>query len=314
MMGEAGAAGKGSGCPYSQPARGHVVYAYGDSRLHPLSIAMIAELALFLTTPISTKTTPRPDLFRAIGLWSRARRCKRAWADHEARTKAAIHAAIDATTSRRSVVVLGSGLLRDIPIERLSAMFRQVVLIDIVHLSSVRLTVLRKRLRNVRFETRDLSGYDQLIERRMVQVQTGQDDIGGRLDPLGFLRRIPDLDLVLSVNLLSQIGVGVAARLKKPNGRDRFLPADAVAQIITAHFEGLASVSCRTCFVGDVSYVLTDRAGNVIDSHDLLFGVEPPFIDDEWNWTVAPFGEESADYERVHHVIAVQNVAMELRS
>ncbi len=40
---------------------------------------------------------------------------------------------------KRTAVVLGSGLLRDVPIEELSENFDTVVLVDLVHLASVRL-------------------------------------------------------------------------------------------------------------------------------------------------------------------------------
>jgi hypothetical protein len=46
---------------------------------------------------------------------------------------------------KRTAVVLGSGLLRDVPIRELAAAFDTVVLIDLVHVASVRLRMKAER-------------------------------------------------------------------------------------------------------------------------------------------------------------------------
>jgi hypothetical protein len=273
---------------------------------------MLAEFAVYLTTPAGRSVRRSGALRDAVSLWARGRRCRTAWMDHEARTKAAFHRAIEGVAGRGTVVVLGSGMLRDVPIERLAAEFARVVLVDIVHLSPVRLALRLSGARNVELMTRDLSGYDELLQRARIGAATGQDEIGGRLDPLGFVRRMDGVDLVLSANLLSQIGVGAEARMRRPDGGAVFMPDDTVARLISAHLDSLAALPCRTCLVTDVSYVVRDREGGVVESRDLMHGVEPPDADAEWDWPVAPFGEEGRDTERVHHVIAVQDVAFDL--
>ncbi|MFX8676799.1 hypothetical protein ABTM32_22370, partial [Acinetobacter baumannii] len=70
----------------------------------------------------------------AISLWARGSRCRRDWKAHEARAKAAMIAASETLTQRRTCVVLGSGLLRDVPLDDLAARFERVILVDIVHL------------------------------------------------------------------------------------------------------------------------------------------------------------------------------------
>lgn len=273
---------------------------------------MFAEAFLFA---ISRLTSPRsrPAAVRdAIGLRARAGRCRVAWAEHEARTRAAIDRAIDGVAVRRTAVVLGSGLLRDVPLDRLSSMFNKVILVDIVHLPTVRLKVLLRRYPNVTFMTRDISGYDRLAEQSRIKLATGQDDLGVRLDPLGFLRKIDELDLVISANVLSQIAVGAVSRLQSKDGQARIMPDDAVEQLIGGHIDGLAQLPCKTVIVTDVFYVRRRRDGVVVEACDLLHGVTPPFPFDTWDWPVAPFGEEAADEERIHRVIAAEDVAVEL--
>lgn len=273
---------------------------------------MLAEALLFATARLISPRTRASAVRDAVALRARARRCRAAWAEHEARTRAAIDHAIDGVSARRTAVVLGSGLLRDVPIDRLSNMFNKVVLVDIVHLPTVRLQVLLRRYPNVFFMTRDISGYDRLAEQSRIKLATGQDDLGVRLDPLGFLRKIDELDLVISANVLSQIAVGAERRLQTKDGHIRIMPLDAVTQLVAGHLDGLAQLSCKTSLVTDVSYVRRRRDGVIIESHDLLYGVTPPIPLDTWDWTVAPFGEEAIDEERIHRVIAAEDVAVDL--
>jgi len=273
---------------------------------------MLAEALLFAVARLTSPRSRSAAVRDAIGLRARAKRCHTAWAEHEARTRAAIDRVIDGVAVRRTAVVLGSGLLRDVPIDRLSNMFNKVVLVDIVHLPTVRLKMLFRRYPNVSFMTRDISGYDRLVEQSRIKLATGQDDLGVRLDPLGFLRKIDEVDLVISANVLSQIAVGAASRLRVKDGQARVMPDDAVAQLVAGHLDGLAQLPCKTVIVTDVSYVRRRRDGVVIETRDLLNGVIPPPPFDTWDWPVAPFGEEAADEERVHRVIAAEDVAVDL--
>ena len=117
---------------------------------------------------------------------------------------------------------------------------------------------------------------------------------------------------MISANVLSQIAVGAVARLQAKDGQARIMPDDAVAQLVAGHLDGLAQLPCKTVIVTDVSYVRRRRDGVVVETCDLLHGVTPPFPSDTWEWPVAPFGEETADEERVHRVISAEDVAVDL--
>lgn len=248
---------------------------------------MIAEALQYLATSALTGRAQRRFVRYSVNLWSRAGRCSREWAAHEANSKDAIRAAISGLSQRRTAVVLGSGLLRDVPIEDLAKSFDTVVLVDLVHLASVRLRLKRKSYRNVRLIERDLSGYDDL--------KAGKD-----AEPLGFLRSVPYLDFVVSANLLSQIGRGVKRRYEAETSG---MPEDTVERLIAAHIGGLADLPCRTCLVTDISYAVIDRTGKVSEEADLMHGVTMPEAKASWDWPVAPFGEENRDYQIVHRVI-----------
>jgi hypothetical protein len=250
---------------------------------------MIAEAIQYLATLPVTAEPFRPFIRSSVNLWSRAGRCRKAWADHEICSRQAIEEAISDLRQKRTAVVLGSGLLWDVPIDILVKEFDTVVLVDLVHLASVRLWLKIKGYRNVRLIERDLSGYDELA-------------VGGAPEPLGFLRQVPYLDFVVSANLLSQIGRGVTRRLAAESaGR---MPDDAGARLIAAHLEGLRGLPCRTCMVTDISYAVIDRTGKTHEQADLLLGIAPPAERQNWTWPVAPFGEENQDYQIIHQVIA----------
>jgi hypothetical protein len=250
---------------------------------------MIAEALLYAATVPMTLKAHRRFIRYSVNLWSRAGRCSRQWAEHEERSRNVVRSAIAELRQRRTAVVLGSGLLRDVPIEELARTFDTVVLVDLVHLASVRLWLRLKRYSNVRLIARDLSGYDELAA-------------GKQPEPLAFLRSVPYLDFVVSANLLSQIGRGAQRRYEAEQAGA--MPADTVAQLIEAHRSALEAAPCKTCLVTDVSYAVIDRQGKVHDETDLLHGVALSSVRANWQWPVAPLGEESNDYEIVHQVVA----------
>ncbi len=250
---------------------------------------MIAEALLYAATVPVTLKAHRRFIRYSVNLWSRAGRCSGQWAEHEERSKNAVRNAMVGLRQKRTAVVLGSGLLRDVPIKELAESFDTVVLVDLVHLASTRLWLRFKRYGNVRLIERDLSGYGELAA-------------GKQPEPLAFLRSVPYLDFVVSANLLSQIGRGAKRRYDVEQAD--VMPADTVAQLIGAHRSALEAAPCKTCLITDVSYAVIDRTGKVHEEADLMHGVALSSVHENWSWPVAPLGEESADYQIVHKVVA----------
>ena len=247
---------------------------------------MILEAFNYLASLPVTASVHRGFVRGSVNLWSRARRCASDWAEHERHCHEAVQAAVSGMRQRRTVVVLGSGLLRDVPVEELSRQFDTVVLVDLVHLASVRLWLRAKGLKNVRLIERDISGFDAVV--------AGQEP-----EPLAFLRQVPYLDLVVSANVLSQIGIGAGRRRESAD-----LPQDVVARLIAAHLEGLSTLPANVCLLTDIAFQVVDRTGKLHQEADLLHGVAPPSETARWSWPVIPTGEASRDYRVVHSVIA----------
>lgn len=250
---------------------------------------MLAEALNFAATWPLTRPENRPHIRASVNLWSRARRCAKAWRDHEDNCQRAVLFKAKDLKMRRTAVVLGSGLIRDVPVEMLARAFDTVILVDRVHLASVRTWLSFKKLENVRLVERDISGYDDL--------KSGREP-----EPFAFLRLVPYLDFVVSANVLSQIGIGVGRQLEKE--APGAMPENTVERLIAAHLDGLAGLPSATCLLTDISFSVIDRNGHTHEQQDLLAGLTPPKALAGWDWPVAPFGEESADYQVVHRVIA----------
>lgn len=230
---------------------------------------MLAEAAVYLRSFGRTPPEFRRHLAEAVGLWARGARQSAAWTQHVGETRGLIDTAIDDISPRRTVAVLGSGPLFDVPLESLARTFGTVLLVDRVHLATT--DPRTRRYGNVRFEWRDLSS-------------------ARAPEPLRFLSKIEHLDWVISINLLSQLAQAA------PDGEERRIVAD--------HLGALARLPCPVTLVTDVDYRIVDRTGMLREEADLMHGHPMPSPDLAWKWEVAPFGEESAQTRRVHQVHA----------
>jgi hypothetical protein len=253
---------------------------------------MLPEMLLTAITPASRQLRRMGLVTACVGLWSRSFRLSPQWNPHYARCHAVVRRAIAGLPSRRTAAVLGSGLAKDVPMRDLLAAFERVVLVDAVHLPTVRLRyALDKR---VSFVTVDLSGMAGWLE--------GKSD--GRVAPLQSLAADSDLDLVISANLLSQIPLGVETFLDNHPERAAALPADMLTRSVQGHIDDLAAFRCRVCLLTDTVMTERDRSGALTDTLDLMRDVTLPAPDEAWDWTVAPFGEVDRKHEYVHRVQA----------
>jgi hypothetical protein len=251
---------------------------------------MILEALNFAATYPLTPRRRQQEIASSVSLWARSRRALRQWRPHEEACYQEVAAIVATLPNTRAVAVLGSGLLRDVPISLLSKEFDRVYLYDLQHLASVRIWARLSGLANLDFQTRDLSGVEQLKEKPGAQPR-----------PLNYLNDIPELDLVISANLLSQIGVGIGRMV----AMDAMLPPQAAERLIAAHVEGLQRLNCPSLLLTDQSYEVIDKAGKVLERDDLMKGVALPPASAEWSWTVAPYGELSPDYQAVHQVVSI---------
>ena len=78
---------------------------------------MIAELFRYWTTFAPERVRKYGYLQRLIALEFREARCRDVWMEHVEKTKALIVKAADLVPRQRSAVILGSGLLIEVPMQ-----------------------------------------------------------------------------------------------------------------------------------------------------------------------------------------------------
>lgn len=277
---------------------------------------MIAEALHYAATWPLTQPAMRRHIRASINLWSRNKRCKTQWASHQNNSRSAILRAAESLKSRRTAVILGSGLCQDVPVEALCRLFDTVILVDLVHVAALRAYVQWKGLKNIRLIERDLSGFDgdasfssgiaQIQQAIPEKVGTGFSSGIAQIqkEPLSFLRNVPYLDFVVSANLLSQLGRAAGRRVKaEPDRYDE----THVQQVIAAHMAGLAMLPAKTCLITDIAFRVIDRNGKLHEETDLMAGFALPKPQQSWQWPVAPLGEESRDYQIVHDVVVIED-------
>lgn len=245
---------------------GATQYDQPDSSAGPLR--MLAELRVHAASRRITPPAFQPYLPAAVRYWARGERQMRAWAPHLAHARGLIDTTIDDFAVRRTVAVLGSGPLFEVPLESLARTFERVLLIDRAHLSTIgpRLA----RYGNIELQWRDLAE-DAALD-------------------LGFLAGIGQLDWVISSNLLGEMAAAAGS--------------GASAQVVARHLAALAALPCPATLITDIDYRVFNRHGVVLDSADLMQGHHLPRSGLRWKWEVAPFGAAHRHTRRVHTVSA----------
>ena len=107
--------------------------------------------------------TPCPRAIKAMGfpaelsgIQGRYNRCREQWKEHLERSRSVVLRGAERAEQRRKAVILGAGLLHDVPLAELAAMFREVILVDVMHPLASRWST--GHLRNVNRIVADITG------------------------------------------------------------------------------------------------------------------------------------------------------------
>lgn len=242
---------------------------------------MIGEALRYLLTPAGRLPRRSGALAELIALQARARRCADAWAMHCQKTKAGILAHLPADPGGR-VVVLGSGLLLDIPLKELAAHFDEVVLVDILHMPAVRRFC--RGYKGIRLVEIDISGLLEKVLGGAFRPEMNRPALPEQLQDLA-----ATADYVVSSNLLSQLPLLPLRHLAHQPGWNDTALARLGADIVAGHIDLLAS--CRHwLIVADLQRRYFVQ-GRLEESEDALFGQALLGIRERWEWPVAPPGE-----------------------
>ena len=250
---------------------------------------MILELLEYWTTDCPRYARRLGYLKEAIAIRARQSRLKAAWAPHLENSKDVILEAMDRCGRRRTALVLGSGLLLDIPIDRLAEAFETVRLVDVVHLRAARNRA--AAFPNVVLETCDVSGMAAEFQQQYAAGWRGHPVPA----PTAF-RDDSTIDFVVSANLVAQLPIFLAAALVRRGALegdafDRFCRA-----VMQRHLDYLRSFDATACLITETKREAFDRSGRSVQAHDALYGIRLPKGRREWDWDLAPLGEVSREH------------------
>lgn len=263
---------------------------------------MILELFENLLTPCS-RALRRVGYLRAqIGIKVRHRQCRRAWQPHLERTKQAILDGTRHCPQRRKAVILGSGLLLDIPLAELSRAFCEVVLVDVVH--PLKVFFLAKWYGNVRLVRADITN----VAAALIKVAKTPDQPLPRATPTLFLDD-QQVDFVASVNLLSQLPYMPTVYLDRQRPRPESETDTFARDLIQAHLDYLRRLPGVVTLITDIEKLKVDRAGQVLEVIDILYGARTPPATLEWVWEHVPLKHLSKEFAFHRRVIAIRNMS-----
>lgn len=261
---------------------------------------MIGEFLRYLTTLAPERTRKFGYLKRLIALEFRARRCADAWAEHQRNCRNLIMKAADLCEYQRMAVIVGSGLLLEVPLKDLSEKFERVFLVDIFHMPQVRREA--KKYFNVRLLTGDVTAvFIAMSERRPPGPNVPA--------PSPRIPHLKDADLIVSCNCLTQLSAPFTAYFEKTRGFSD-LDSDKVAyQIMEKHAKAIAEEATG------VGVIITDtdrfamQGDHIVSRTDLLKALKLPQTptvvhNEEWDWMVAPHPEEHPTHDYVHAIVA----------
>lgn len=212
-----------------------------------------------------------------MGIRSRFLRENTNWQSHLDNTRNFIVEAANQLTIRKSVAVLGSGWLYDVPLEQLSQMFDSVTLVDIVHPEPVRQKV--SRMPNVTLLSADLTGGAVMAATQSESFRQFVDWLPNATPSVSF----DNFGLVVSVNLLNQLDIILCDYLKKRFGvsDSELLPVRQTVQ--QQHISWLPKN--HSCLITDYLQIDKPVGGEPPVETRLLFADLsdlPPFK--EWEW------------------------------
>ncbi len=257
---------------------------------------MIGEFLRYLTTYAPERVRKFGYLKRLIALEFRAKRCADAWSAHQRRCKNFIVKAADLTEKQNLCVVIGSGLLLEVPIGALSERFDRVILVDIFHMPQVRREA--KRYFNVKLLTGDVTG----VFAAMKEHRPPGPNVPA---PPARIPNLKDADLIVSCNCLTQLAGPFTDYFEETRGFSD-LDSDKVAyHVMENHAKALANDAAG------VAVLITDherfamQGDKVVSRTDLLKALRlPPSPtmghNEEWEWFIAPHPEEHPSHDYVH--------------
>lgn len=193
------------------------------------------------------------------GIINRYVREKDNWNDHLKKTKQFI---LESAQSRQKnkVIVLGSGWLLDLPIDKLSKQFKEVLLVDIFHPRQVLHRI--EPYKNVKIIHQDITG-------RLINFFHKNKKKKSLLTTINsFSYKAPNADLIISLNIMCQLHILLINYIKRFNQYNNTEIRIIEKEIQQSHLNSLPQG--KTCLVTDVEEEIYDKNNHIIGINPLI--------------------------------------------
>ena len=261
---------------------------------------MIIEYFKYLTNPASKSAKQLGQLQESIAMEARHKRSRQQWAPHLEKTKSLIEESSKLIKNPDEVIVLGSGLLLDVPIDFLANHFKHITLVDVVHLKCAHNNI--KKYNNISLIEHDVTGLsEQLInEKQQTQIQENPS--------------IPHLNantsLVISVNMLSQLHLSPIKYVKEKLKHTEKQQDKLTKNIMQTHVNMLSELPCQACLITDYIRNYSNGKSQITEQEEALPGIKLPKPDANWFWEIAPKGEFDKQVSLTSEVYGYLNFKM----
>jgi hypothetical protein len=259
---------------------------------------MIRDWLTYLSTHCSREARRLGYLHEAIAIRERHARNRAAWETHLTKCREFILKAVAHCEQKDCCIVLGSGLLLDVPLDSLAREFTRVHLVDIIHLPEIRRRA--RLLPNVHLNETDVTGLAERLADPPAGTSTDALPSPAPPDDL-----VPDkADLAVSLNLLSQLPLNLVSAL----GDNPPISANAVVawkrEIRQSHWDWVQSLAHTRCLITDEIHLAKDLAGRTTGEDQLLELTDLPTPEENWIWQLAPLGEIDGTHSTEAQVLA----------
>lgn len=231
-------------------------------------------------------------LYHSISLKHRYERCKKIWLPHLKNCQDLFVQSQQDLPQKKSVVVLGSAHLHEIPLHLLMEHFESVTLVDIIH-----------PLKH------------HWAAKRNSRLKLVTQDLGGSLGHLDKLKSLEDLhqliqdlsaeelfhfeaDLIVSGNLLSQLALLPMEALEKFTKKN--LSLEEKDFICTSfgeiHLKNLRQCQGKKLIYSDRAVTYRNPQGEITYQGSYPMNFDGFKKLKEWDWMLAPLKEASKDY------------------
>lgn len=269
---------------------------------------MILEALSYLFSPL---LNPVPKwskemgyLYESIGIEARFERCKDSWAPHLEQSKKAILEAVTNCQMKRTALIVGSGPGYDLPLEELLKDFSRVLLVDAVHPRVIRKRA--KALEKKIGKNRIIFMHGDVTE-MAEHILASPDNLPPVHQPTLY-HGFPDIDLVVSLNIASQLPISPCAWLRQKGMKDEEALTRLGQDLIQGHLNWLTGFSCTKLLICDRQWTRKEMLqGRVVERSDPFEGLQMPRPDKIWNWTICPVEEMPSKADR-HAGICRENI------